>query len=76
MVVPVALGIATGALCGATNGLMVTRGKVPSFIATLGMMTAARGLALVVSNGRPVSNLGHGFHPAWAAMWAWCRYRR
>jgi inositol transport system permease protein len=59
--VPVALGVAAGALCGATNGLMVTRGKVPSFIATLGMMTAARGLALVVSNGRPVSNLSRAF---------------
>jgi ribose/xylose/arabinose/galactoside ABC-type transport system permease subunit len=59
--VPVALGVATGALCGAANGLMVTRGKVPPFIATLGMMTAARGLALVVSNGRPVSNLSQDF---------------
>jgi inositol transport system permease protein len=31
--------------------------RVPSFIATLGMMTAARGLALVLSDGRPVSNM-------------------
>ena len=61
VLVPVALGIATGALCGATNGLMVTRGKVPSFIVTLGMMTAARGLALVVAKGRPVSNLSTDF---------------
>jgi inositol transport system permease protein len=53
--------VATGALCGATNGFMVTRGMIPSFIATLGMMTAARGLALVVSDGRPVSNLSAEF---------------
>ena len=61
VVVPVVLGVATGALCGAANGLMVTRGLIPSFIATLGMMTAARGLALVVSKGRPVSNLSPEF---------------
>jgi ribose/xylose/arabinose/galactoside ABC-type transport system permease subunit len=61
VLVPILLGVATGALCGAANGVMVTRGLIPSFIATLGMMTAARGLALVVSNGRPVSNLSDSF---------------
>ena len=61
LLVPIGLGVAAGALCGATNGLLVTRGRVPSFIATLGMMTAARGLALVVANGRPVSNLSQDF---------------
>jgi ribose/xylose/arabinose/galactoside ABC-type transport system permease subunit len=59
--VVVAAGVAAGACCGAINGVVVTRGRVPSFIATLGMMTAARGLALVVSNGRPVSNLSPDF---------------
>ena len=59
--VAVAAGVTTGACCGALNGVAITRGKVPSFIATLGMMTAARGLALVVSNGRPVSNLSPDF---------------
>ncbi|HEX5791252.1 MAG TPA: ABC transporter permease [Luteolibacter sp.] len=61
VIIAVAAGIATGAGCGAVNGLVITRGKVPPFIATLGMMTAARGLALLVSNGRPVSNLDAGF---------------
>lgn len=61
VMVPILLGVATGALCGATNGAMVTRGLIPSFIATLGMMTAARGLALVLSKGRPVSNLSESF---------------
>lgn len=61
MFVAVAAGIATGACCGAVNGVVVTQGRVPSFIATLGMMTAARGLALVVSDGRPISNLSPGF---------------
>jgi len=61
VLIPVLAGIAAGAACGATNGLMVTRGLIPSFIATLGMMTAARGLALVLAKGRPVSNLSPEF---------------
>ena len=57
VVVPVLAGVLTGAACGAVNGAVVTKGKVAPFIVTLGMMTVARGLALVVSGGRPVSNL-------------------
>ncbi len=60
-VVPVALGSLAGAACGAANGLVVARGRVAPFIVTLGMMTAARGMALLVSGGRPVSNLAAGF---------------
>ena len=59
--VPILVGVAAGALCGAANGLIVTRGRVAPFIVTLGMMTVARGLALVVSGGRPVSNLSPQF---------------
>ena len=61
VVVPVALGVLTGAICGVINGFVVTRGRVAPFIVTLGMMTVARGLALVVCGGRPVSNLNPGF---------------
>lgn len=61
VVVPLALGVLTGAACGAVNGFVVTKGRVAPFIATLGMMTVARGLALVVSGGRPVSNLSPAF---------------
>lgn len=43
-----------GAACGFVNGLVITKGKVPDFIATLGMMSAARGLALLVTDGMPV----------------------
>src|SRR5207253_8944099 len=49
---PVLAGIAAGAACGAANGLMVTRGKLASFVVTLGMMTSARGLALLISSGQ------------------------
>jgi len=57
VLVAVAMGVLTGAVCGATSGLVVTRGRVAPFIVTLGMMTAARGLAQVVSGGNPVSNM-------------------
>lgn len=59
--VPVALGILAGGICGGINGIVVTRGRVAPFIATLGMMTAGRGLALLLSGGRPVSNLSASF---------------
>ncbi len=61
VMVPVAVGILAGCLGGAANGLVVTKGRVAPFIVTLGMMTIARGLALVASGGRPVSNLSAGF---------------
>jgi inositol transport system permease protein len=57
VMVPVSVGILAGVCCGAINGTVVTLGRVAPFIATLGMMTVARGLALVASDGRPVSNM-------------------
>ncbi len=59
--VPVCLGILAGACCGVVNGWIVTRGRVAPFIVTLGTMTSARGLALLASGGRPVSNLSAAF---------------
>lgn len=50
----VALAVLFGALIGATNGFFVAVLKIPSFIATLAMMMAAEGLALVISNARPI----------------------
>jgi ribose transport system permease protein len=55
------LGVVVGALCGAVNGLCVTRMRLPPFIATLGMMLVARGLALQITGARPVSGLGEAF---------------
>jgi ribose transport system permease protein len=46
-----------GALCGAINGILVTRAKIPAFIVTLGMLGIARGAALVLTNGKPVYGL-------------------
>lgn len=47
-------GIATGALCGLISGTLVARLEIPPFIATLGMMMAARGLALVFTDTKPI----------------------
>lgn len=55
------LGILVGALCGVINGLCVTRLKLPPFIATLGMMLVARGVALQLTDARAVSGLGEAF---------------
>ena len=55
------IGILAGGACGAVNGLIITRMKLPPFIATLGMMMVARGLALQITGARPVSGLGESF---------------
>lgn len=54
-------GILVGGACGLVNGVLVTRMKLPPFIATLGMMMVARGLALYVTNAAPVSGMPESF---------------
>ncbi|MCO6450097.1 MAG: ABC transporter permease [Caldilineales bacterium] len=56
---PLALAstVGFGALLGLTNGVLITKLWVPPFIATLGMMGVARGLALILSNGIPIYGL-------------------
>jgi ribose/xylose/arabinose/galactoside ABC-type transport system permease subunit len=46
-------GIGTGAIVGAINGFVTTRLNIPSFLVTLGSLSAARGLALMVTTTRP-----------------------
>jgi inositol transport system permease protein len=55
VIVPIAVGLACGLLAGLINGLLVAYTKIPPFIATLGMMVSARGVARWWSNGQPVS---------------------
>jgi len=55
--VPIGMGLLTGVLCGLLNGVLVTRGGIAPFIVTLGMMTVARGLALIISGGKPVADM-------------------
>lgn len=44
-------GLLTGTAAGLVNGFVITKGKIPPFIATLGMLGIARGLALVITEG-------------------------
>jgi len=57
----VAVGLGLGAGLGLVNGLIITKGRVPPFVATLGMMTVARGLTLTYTQGRPITGLSEGF---------------
>jgi ribose transport system permease protein len=61
--VPLAMfgGLVVGGLCGLVNGLCVTRLKLPPFIATLGMMLVARGIALQITEARAIGGLGESF---------------
>ncbi|HET6858818.1 MAG TPA: substrate-binding domain-containing protein [Streptomyces sp.] len=51
----VILAVATGIACGFVNGALVSYGKLPPFIATLAMLSIARGLSLVISQGSPIA---------------------
>lgn len=55
VIVPIAVGLACGLLAGIINGLLIAYTKIPPFIATLGVMVSARGVARWWSNGQPVS---------------------
>jgi ribose transport system permease protein len=57
----IALALAVGLACGLLNGALVTFGRLPPFIATLGMMSVARGAALMLAEGRPISGFGEEF---------------
>ncbi len=54
----VVLACAIGAFVGLINGVLVARFRVPAFVATLGVMYVARGLALLMTNGLTYNNLG------------------
>lgn len=63
--VPVApailLGLGMGALSGLLMGVIITKGKIPPFIVTLGGLSFFRGLALLYTDGRPVIGVPEGF---------------
>lgn len=57
LIVALLLGLLVGLGCGVFNGFIIAKWKVAPFIVTLAMMTIARGLSLVYTNGRPIINL-------------------
>jgi ribose transport system permease protein len=57
-------GVLAGAAIGLINGLLSTYGRLPSLIATLGMLSIVRGAALIMTNGQPVTvNIHNGAAP-------------
>lgn len=61
IIVPILACIGIGAILGGINGSLLAYTGIPAFIATLGMMTIARGFALLYTSGKPVSTLLPGF---------------
>jgi ribose transport system permease protein len=54
-------GIIAGGALGLFNGFVITKFKVPPFVSTLAMLTIARGLTMLWTQGHPISNLGSSF---------------
>ncbi|MGE5507924.1 MAG: ABC transporter permease [Chitinophagales bacterium] len=54
-------GLAVGLVCGLGNGLLITKTKLPPFIATIGMLNVGRGLAYALTGGWPISGLPASF---------------
>lgn len=54
-------GIVVGAALGIFNGFVITKFKVPPFVATLAMLTIARGFTMLWTKGYPISSLGKAF---------------
>ncbi|MBO0664272.1 ABC transporter permease [Jiella sp. MQZ9-1] len=70
VIVPIAIGLGCGILAGVVNGALIAYTKIPPFIATLGMMVFARGVAKWYTRGQPVSfptdsyaAIGDGMNP-------------
>ena len=69
LLLAILVGLIVGAACGLGNGFLVTRAKLPPFIATLSMMTITRGLANIITDGRQIVG-----YPAWFDNLATVRY--
>ncbi|AET68415.1 permease component of ribose/xylose/arabinose/galactoside ABC-type transporters [Desulfosporosinus orientis DSM 765] len=59
LLLAVAVGVLTGIICNALNALMISTFKAPPFIATLAMLTVARGAALLYTKGQNILQLGN-----------------
>lgn len=59
--VAISVSLAVGGTLGAFNGLMIARFAIPPFVMTLGMLSMARGLTYIYSDGMPISNLSDNY---------------
>ena len=57
LIVPLLVAMAAGLGVGILNGVGIAIGDLPPFIMTLGTQTAVRGLALLISNGKPITGI-------------------
>lgn len=57
----IGLALLAGVVLGAVNGLLIVKGGIPPFVATLAMMAVGRGLTLVYTQGRPIAGLEKNF---------------
>jgi ribose transport system permease protein len=62
-------GVVTGVAIGWFNGLMITRFRLPPFVATLGTLSIARGLTMLWTSGFPITNLGDEFRFLGTGYW-------
>jgi inositol transport system permease protein len=69
VLVPVAAGLLVGLGAGLINGALVAKTGIPPFIATLGMMVTARGLAKWYTRGQPVSMLTEEYAAIGSGIW-------
>ena len=62
-------GIAVGTVLGWFNGVAITRFQLPPFVATLGMLSIARGLTMLWTGGFPITRLGNSFGYMGSGHW-------
>lgn len=67
--VPIIAGVLIGLAAGCVNGILIAYAKIPPFIATLGMMVSARGIAKWYTRGQPVSGLTDEFTAIGSSAW-------
>jgi inositol transport system permease protein len=68
-VIPIGVGLLIGLAAGFINGQLIAQTKIPPFIATLGMMVSARGVAKWYTKGQPVSGLSDQFTFIGSGIW-------
>jgi ribose transport system permease protein len=62
-------GLLVGVVLGTFNGIMITRLRLPPFVATLGMLSIARGLTMLWTGGFPITGLGASFGFMGTGQW-------